>query len=40
MKTKTRVTAGHITLNHNQNGLPVKTIVKAAALNFNHNQAR
>jgi hypothetical protein len=45
MKTKTRVRAGGITLNHNEvlvkaapTGLKVKTKVKAGALTTNHNE--
>jgi len=47
MKTKTRVRAGGIYLNHNENlargsargqGLKVKTRVKAGALSINHNE--
>jgi hypothetical protein len=45
MKTKTRVRAGGINLNHNETlakaaptGLKVKTKVKAGALSINHNE--
>jgi hypothetical protein len=45
MKTKTRVRAGGIALNHNETlvkasptGLKVKTKVKAGALTSNHNE--